>query len=166
LRPSWIDAALTLLETGKLRSELRATVEALEKTPGDVLGRLYEELVPQEERRRLGEFYTPKPIAEFMVAWAVRGKNAEVLDPGVGSGTFLVEAVRRLRAMGAERPVERVVGVDVNPLAVLMATLNLLKVEPGSSPACCSPTSSTSHPSRSGTSPRWSATRPTLGTTS
>jgi adenine-specific DNA methylase len=134
LRPSWIDAALTLLETGKLRSELRATVEALEKTPGDVLGRLYEELVPQEERRRLGEFYTPKPIAEFMVAWAVHDGGAEVLDPGVGSGTFLVEAVRRLRAMGAERPVERVVGVDVNPLAVLMATLNLLKVEPGSKP--------------------------------
>jgi len=134
LKPSWVDEALSLLETSRLQSKLWAAVEALEKTPGDVLGRFYEELVPQEERRKLGEFYTPKPIAEFMVAWAVRDESAEVLDPGAGSGTFLVEAVRRLRAMGVEQPVERVVGVDVNPLAVLMATLNLLRVEPGSNP--------------------------------
>jgi hypothetical protein len=44
-----------------------------------------------------------------MVAWAIRDGNAVVLDPGVGSGTSLVEAVRRLRAMGVKRPVERVV---------------------------------------------------------
>ena len=134
LKPSWVDAVLALLDADELRSELRAAVETLEKIPGDMLGRLYEELVPQEERRRLGEFYTPKPIAEFMVAWAIRDGNAAVLDPGVGSGTLLVEAVRRLRAMGVKRPVERVVGVDVNPLAVLMASLNLLRVEPGSRP--------------------------------
>jgi hypothetical protein len=133
-KPSWVDDALSLLASGGLRAELQRVTEILEKTPGDVLGRLYEALIPQEERRRLGEFYTPKPIAEFMVAWAVRDASSSVLDPGVGSGTFLVEAVQRLRSMGVEQPVERVVGVDVNPLAVLMATLNLLRVEPGSRP--------------------------------
>jgi hypothetical protein len=133
-KPSWVDDALSLLASGGLRAELQRVAGILEKTPGDVLGRLYEALVPQEERRRLGEFYTPKPIAEFMVAWAVRDASSSVLDPGVGSGTFLVEAVQRLRSMGVEQPVERVVGVDVNPLAVLMATLNLLRVEPGSRP--------------------------------
>ena len=132
-KPSWVDEALSLLVSEKLQNELQKVAGILEKTLDDVLGKLYEHLVPQEERR-LGEFYTPKPIAEFMVAWAVRDAGSEVLDPGVGSGTFLIEAVQRLRSMGVERPVKRVVGVDVNPLAVLMTTLNLLRVEPGSRP--------------------------------
>jgi hypothetical protein len=133
-KPSWIDEGLSMLASEGLWVEFQGAVRSLEEAPGDVLGRLYADLVPQNERRRLGEFYTPKPIAEFMVAWAVRDADSEVLDPGAGSGTFLVEAVRRLRSMGVQLPVERVVGVDVNPLAVLMATLNLLRVEPGSRP--------------------------------
>jgi hypothetical protein len=126
--------SLQLPNPEEIQGALLGVVKSLNEAPSNAIGRLYECMIPGEWKRKLGAFHTPNTIAEFMVAWAVRDGRAEILDPGVGSGTFLVEAVRRLRAMGVERPVDRVVGVDVNPLAVLMATLNLLKVEPGSKP--------------------------------
>jgi type I restriction-modification system DNA methylase subunit len=62
----------------------------------DVLGLVYEKLIPKEERHVLGQFYTPRPIANLIVKWAVRGPGDKVLDPGCGSGVFLVEAYKRL----------------------------------------------------------------------
>jgi len=62
---------------------------------GDIVGYVYEDLIPAEERHALGEFYTPKPIAELIVRWCVRTPDDVVLDPGCGSGTFLVEAYKR-----------------------------------------------------------------------
>ncbi|MFP3320915.1 MAG: N-6 DNA methylase, partial [Acidilobus sp.] len=57
---------------------------------GDVVGFIYEDLIPGEERHQLGQFYTPKPIAELITRWCVRSPDDRVLDPGCGSGTFLV----------------------------------------------------------------------------
>jgi len=69
----------------------------------------------REERYRLGQFFTPPVIAEFM-AEAVRDVEPEtVLDPGVGGGVLL-------RAIG-EGP--RRFGLDVDPLAVEVAKSSL-----------------------------------------
>jgi adenine-specific DNA-methyltransferase len=69
----------------------------------------------RDERYRLGQFFTPPAIAEFM-AQAVRDVEPEtVLDPGVGGGVLL-------RAVG-EGP--RRFGLDVDPLAVDVATSSL-----------------------------------------
>ena len=136
-KPSWIDRGLSLIEPSRLRDPLREAVETIvTRTSSDELSKLYEELVPQEERRRLGEFYTPKPIAEFMVRWILRERSDYVLDPGVGSGTFLIEALHRLEALGSStsKAVSQLYGVDINPLAVLMTTINLLIRAPNTSP--------------------------------
>jgi type I restriction-modification system DNA methylase subunit len=71
---------------------------------GDIIGFIYEDLIPGEERHRLGQFYTPRPIAELIVKWAVRSPDDKVLDPGCGSGTFLVEAYKRLAELKLKRP--------------------------------------------------------------
>lgn len=69
----------------------------------------------REERYRLGQFFTPPIIADFM-AESVREMEPEtVLDPGVGGGALL-------RAVG-EGP--RRFGLDIDPLAVEMATSSL-----------------------------------------
>ncbi|MEX2613380.1 MAG: N-6 DNA methylase [Gaiellaceae bacterium] len=69
----------------------------------------------RKERYRLGQFFTPPIIAEFM-AESVRDIGPEtVLDPGVGGGALL-------RAVG-EGP--RRFGLDIDPLAVEMATSSL-----------------------------------------
>jgi type I restriction-modification system DNA methylase subunit len=75
----------------------------LEEIGSNVVGHIYEELLPDEERHKLGQFYTPPPIAELIVKWAVRNDKDVILDPAVGSGTFLVKAYQRLMELKLER---------------------------------------------------------------
>lgn len=136
-KPSWIDRGLSLIEPSELREPLREAIKVIKtRATSDELGQLYEELMPQEERRRLGEFYTPKPIAEFMVRWVLRRQNDHLLDPCVGSGTFLIEALHCLEALGlnANKVAHQLYGVDINPLAVLMTTVNILIRAPRAKP--------------------------------
>jgi len=107
---------------------------------GDVVGYIYEDLIPGEERHVLGQFYTPKPIAELIVKWAVRGPDDKVLDPGCGSGTFLVEAYKRLAELKLRKPfsdVKHVPGdvhkqilgqlyaIDINEFPAHLTAMNL-----------------------------------------
>lgn len=104
----------------------------------DLLKRLYEDLVPQRVRHRLGEYYTPDWLAELVISRT--GYNGDprkrFLDPACGSGTFLILAVGRAldRARRARRPMaeairevlENVWGFDLNPLAVIASRTNYL----------------------------------------
>lgn len=71
---------------------------------GDIIGYIYKELIPGDERHRLGQFYTPRPIAELIVKWCVRGPDDKILDPGCGSGTFLIESYKRLAELKLRKP--------------------------------------------------------------
>jgi type I restriction-modification system DNA methylase subunit len=113
----------------------------LEEIGSDVVGYIYEELIPEEERHRLGQFYTPPPIAELIVKWAVRSSKDVILDPAVGSGTFLVKAYQRLMELKAKerkKPKEPAdIGVihkeilsqlyadDINPFPAHLTSMNL-----------------------------------------
>lgn len=106
----------------------------------DVLRDFYQDLVPEELRKSLGEFYTPDWLVEHSVAklgysedkWLV----ARLLDPTCGSGSFLLEAIEQKRraALTAGWAVERTVdmltttvwGFDLNPLAVQSSRVNFL----------------------------------------
>ena len=48
-----------------------------------------------------------------------------VLDPGVGSGTFLVEAARRLEGAGIPQFWTRLVGFDIDPQAIAVCYVNV-----------------------------------------
>ncbi|HDH06795.1 MAG TPA: hypothetical protein ENF87_00320, partial [Thermoproteales archaeon] len=133
---SSINHVLSLAYIKDLKNLIQEVTNNIQVNSDDLLGRLYEELIPQEERRKLGEFYTPKPIAEFMTKWAIRTPEDTVLDPGVGSGIFLVESLSRLVGLGKEarEALLQLYGIDINPLAVLMSTINLLIRAGGSEP--------------------------------
>jgi hypothetical protein len=62
----------------------------------DRIGYVYEELIPPEERHQLGQFYTPPWVCELITRWCIRSPEDAVLDPGVGSGGFFLQAYRRL----------------------------------------------------------------------
>lgn len=110
-------------------------------------------------RKTSGTFYTPRPLADHLVAAAlgplVRGREPEailrlrVLDPAMGSGAFLVAALRYLTAAWETAVLARgdasageigerdrvqvrrtiatrcLFGVDRNPMAVQLAQLSL-----------------------------------------
>jgi methylase of polypeptide subunit release factors len=97
----------------------------------DVLKSLYEELVDPKTRHDLGEYYTPDWLAVRMIRRLLEEHpRASVLDPACGSGTFLYQVVREKRRLLGESAEtlahiqESVVGVDIHPLAVIVAKTN------------------------------------------
>ena len=55
--------------------------------PADIAAILYESVIPADERRQLGEYYTPAWLARAMVEELVTDPlNQRVLDPACGSG--------------------------------------------------------------------------------
>ena len=63
--------------------------------PPDIGAILYVSVIPPNERRQLGEYYTPAWLARTMVQELVTDPlNQRVLDPACGSGTFVAEAVK------------------------------------------------------------------------
>src|SRR5690606_38868976 len=71
----------------------------------DVLKAFYQALVPETLRKALGEFYTPDWLVDVACDRADVSDwyNARVLDPTCGSGSFLLEFIRRKRKSGAKR---------------------------------------------------------------
>ena len=139
--PSWnVRQGLGLPEEG-MESDLFAELgyeRGGTERGGDALKHLYQALIPADLRRARGEFYTPDWLADRVLDLVGYGDDPAIrlLDPACGSGTFLVQAVNRIRrAPGfSERPPEEqhrlllanIAGVDNNPLAVLTARINLL----------------------------------------
>jgi SAM-dependent methyltransferase len=103
----------------------------------DILKVLYESLIDPSERHELGEFYTPDWLAQSMCETTIeKPLEWRVLDPSCGSGTFLFWAVRRVLDAADEEGLsnrealdlatDRVVGVDIHPVAVLIARVTYL----------------------------------------
>lgn len=87
----------------------------------EMLGRVFESLMAEEERRLSGSFYTPKKIVDAMTERAILGWCAEgdesdlavesagrilrkleaitVLDPACGSGAFLLSALQTIERL-------------------------------------------------------------------
>jgi len=109
----------------------------------DVLGHLYQEHLPPEERKALGEFYTPVAVVDLILDSVgytadkqLEKEEYDLIDPACGSGTFLVRATKRLLERLDNKGVpprdaieivqERIHGLDLNPFACHIAELNLL----------------------------------------
>jgi len=93
----------------------------------DVFRMLYEFLIDRDTRRKIGEYYTPLWLVEFMLNnFDLRDKI--VLDPFCGSGTFLVKTfyIKIEQGEDPDKAFNEIVGFDVNPLAVAVARAELI----------------------------------------
>ena len=81
---------------------------------GDVIGYIYEETLNPQDRHQFGQFYTPHGIAELITRWCIRSQSDLVLDPGSGSGTFLVEAYKRLYELKTGQKFKGVAESDIH----------------------------------------------------
>lgn len=97
---------------------LRSLTEQI-RSGGDPLGEAFCQLRSVDQRRNLGQTYTPTPIISSMLAWAAdQTQPVRVIDPGVGSARYLMAAARRF-------PAANLIGADIDPLAALMSRANL-----------------------------------------
>jgi predicted RNA methylase len=95
---------------------LRALRDAI-RAGKDPLGDALSAARNAEERREIGAIYTPPELVAAMAEWGARSRPARVIDPGAGSGRFLVAAGARSRAA-------ELVAVDTDPLALLLCAAN------------------------------------------
>ncbi len=91
------------------------------KLPGnekDLLGLIYQSLLTEGEKNRIGSYYTPHHIATSMTQKFSFSSNQLFLDPCCGSGAFLL-------SLKNAHP-QQIYGVDIDPIAVMAAKINLL----------------------------------------
>lgn len=104
---------------------------------GDLLKQFYQNLIPDELRKSLGEFYTPDWLVDYMLSRLPQKITTEtILDPTNGSGSFLLRTIELkkkyyskmglLPAQQIEKITHQVYGFDLNPLAVQTARVNYL----------------------------------------
>src|SRR5918911_5087024 len=81
----------------------------------DPLGDIFCSLRPPAQRRERGATYTPLKIVQAMLAWAhTQATPIRVVDPGVGSARFILEAGRRFGQAA-------LIGSEIDPVAAILA---------------------------------------------
>ncbi len=96
-------------------------------------GDMYEQLLRDlQSAGNAGEFYTPRPVTEFMVRMVDPKLHEKVMDPACGTGGFLTCTIEHKRKHYVKTPEdERVLqasihGVEKKPLPHLLATTNMI----------------------------------------
>jgi hypothetical protein len=131
--------AAGIRELARTLADFEPATSTLEpESTRDLLKKLYQYLVPRKLRHDLGEYYTADWLAERLLNQVgYDGRlDRRLLDPGCGSGTFPILALRRLRQYAADHLIEpadvldaalsNIVGFDINPLSVIAARTNYL----------------------------------------
>jgi adenine-specific DNA-methyltransferase len=122
--PDWStqEERLAARATPFARNSLSRLARLIE-SGGDPLGTAFSQLRSPETRRVLGATFTPNAIVSSMLRWAKRKgiEPTRIVEPGVGSGRFLLAAGRRF-------PTAELVGVEVDPLPAMIARANLATV--------------------------------------
>lgn len=113
----------------------------------DIFIDLYMEIMPPEVRHSLGEYFTPSWLADYLVKESIQtidNPNFSAIDPCCGSGVFIMALIRNIigkidivSLSNNEKQIllysilERVKGVDINPLSVLTAKVSFyLSIKP------------------------------------
>ena len=108
----------------------------------DLFKEIYQQIVQQGERHRIGEYYTPEWLSEITTrtaieTWREDHKGAPtILDPSCGSGTFITNVIHFMKKelqqeetsndAKLSKILSRVMGLDVNPLAAIIARANYI----------------------------------------
>jgi len=98
--------------------------------PQDVIGAVFEKLIPYEERHSLGQYFTPENLVDLINAFCVRTVNDYVLDPTCGTGTFLTRAYDKMKTAGQrehKKLLSQLWGIDIAHFPAQLATINLFR---------------------------------------
>lgn len=117
------------------------------KTPIDIKGRVFENLLSKQFKGSRGQYFTPKDIVEFINTISQPMPNEKIIDPCCGSGRFIIEAYQKVwklieeRYRGDKKEIENklyalknnfLYGVDIDPRLVKIAKMNMIMHDDGS----------------------------------
>ena len=100
------------------------------KRPDELAAILYQNTITPEERRKMGEYYTPRWLAQTIVEELITDpQNTVAMDPSCGSGTFIECLVGNIiDHSDKQHPIDtlrklqnNVIGIDLHPVAVQLA---------------------------------------------
>jgi len=102
----------------------------------DLIGLLFQRLIPFDLRKKLAAYYTKPLAAELLTRLTFETGDETVLDPACGSGTLLVQSYlqkRRLKGTHAKHKklISEIAGSDISVFATILASVNLAIQDPG-----------------------------------
>lgn len=102
----------------------------------DILGDIFQKLIPTEERHLLGQYFTNSDIVDFILKFCLKNEKDFLLDPGCGAGTFLVRAYKHKQMinprLGHNDILPTLWGIDISKFASHLSTINLAVNDLGS----------------------------------
>lgn len=95
---------------------------------------IYEQILRDlQSAGNAGEFYTPRPVTQFLVEMINPKLGETILDPACGTGGFLINAIEHIRTNSKvktltdrEKLQNSIKGVEKKPLPHMLATTNLI----------------------------------------
>ena len=126
--------AIAFPEAKEVVKEIKELVKILERydfsTLGyDVMGRIFERLIPQNERHHLGQYFTSPDVVDLILKFCLHHEDDKILDPSCGAGTFLVRAYQHKKLMNQRQSHENILeslwGNDIAKFPAHLATINL-----------------------------------------
>ena len=95
----------------------------------DIIGRIFERLIPPVERHNLGQYFTSADVVDLILRFCLHHEDDKVLDPACGAGTFLVRAYQHKKMMNLRKPHQEILdtlwGCDIAKFPAHLATINL-----------------------------------------
>lgn len=133
----WIYETNGALDEALQRLILRFNAYDFSGLSEEILGDIYQTFLPPAKRKRLGEFYTPASIVDWLLEQTVFSHGeGRLLDPSCGSGSFLVRYVHRCLEDAKSRGLDpdailqelqtTVWGFDLNPFAAFISHFQLM----------------------------------------
>lgn len=127
----WIMMADGELDVPLQKLILRLNAYNFATLDAEFLGDIYQQFLPEEKRKALGEYYTPVSIVDWLLNQSIGVHRGAILDPSCGSGSFLVRYIQNRindadkRGLSPEivrrELLEDVYGFDINPFATFIS---------------------------------------------
>lgn len=98
-----------------------------------LFGEMYEQLLRDlQAAGNAGEFYTPRPVTEFMVRMVDPKLGEKIMDPACGTGGFLTSTIDHIRSKEVKTVDDEsllqlsISGVEKKPMPHLLCTTNMI----------------------------------------
>jgi type I restriction enzyme M protein len=105
----------------------------LPKMGPDIIGRIFEALIPADEKKNLGQYFTEPWLGDLLVTGAARSKDDLILDPACGTGAILLRGYVFLHHLGKTKHgdlLDALWGNDIADFPIELAMINLFRLAP------------------------------------